>query len=273
MSSASLKSSRDVVGEGVLERLRRSERDAVDQDVQAPQASSTASKTRSRSASRGHVRGQHQLAARRGGQVAHALLQTLALKGEGQLGALTGKGLSDGPGNAAAIGDAENQPAAASRAAARWQEYYFDSASPARRITSESVMPWTSSVNSTTPNAIAISSWRSAIVGWQRQRQRDRQRAAQAAPDQHRALAVRGHHSHAARQPQQLGWHDDHQHAREQHAAMLTSTGPAAAASVARLCVKPTSKNTTRVGQEAEVLPQVVEQRAACARTCPTSRP
>ena len=58
-------------------------------------------------------RGQHQRTVDRGGEVANALLDTLALKGECQLGAFAGERLGDGPGDASTIGDAENQPAAA----------------------------------------------------------------------------------------------------------------------------------------------------------------
>ncbi len=46
------------------------------------------------------------------GEIAHALLDTFALERERQLGAFTSQRLSDGPGDAAAIGDSENKGAA-----------------------------------------------------------------------------------------------------------------------------------------------------------------
>src|SRR5437870_1069324 len=89
--------------EGLLERLRRREGDAVDQDVQTSPGPVHSFEDRVEIRVLRHIRWYDQRAIDRCGQVAHALLEALALEGERQLRAFAGQRLSDRPGDAASI--------------------------------------------------------------------------------------------------------------------------------------------------------------------------
>ena len=78
-----------------------------------PQLDCTAVEDRVQVSLAGHIARQHELAAHRRRKLADARLEALALKREGQLGALARQSLGNRPGDAASVGDAKNQAAPA----------------------------------------------------------------------------------------------------------------------------------------------------------------
>ena len=110
MSTAIQKRSRGRVDEAALEILRGGERDGVDEQVEAAaERLAGLGEDAGDVVVRAHVALGDELRVDRLGQLAHALLDPLALEGERELGALIVEALRDRPGDRPLVGDAQDQ--------------------------------------------------------------------------------------------------------------------------------------------------------------------